>query len=338
MRVQIIGFGVIGQGLAEVLLRKREELKQRYSLEVKVVSITDISGTAYAEEGLDLEKALSVARQTRAIVNYPGAKEMTGIEAIEEIDADLVIEATPSNIKTGEPGLSHMLAGFKAGKHVVTSNKGPLALKYKELVTEAARNNVEFRFEASVGGAMPVINLARETLSGDKITAIEGILNGTTNYILSRMTREGLSFEQVLKEAQELGYAETDPTYDIEGIDTASKLVILANAIMGIDATFSDVKTRGITRITPEAIRLAKERGYVIKLIGEVRNNHLEVSPRLIPETHPLNVDGALNVAMLHCDVAGEITVVGKGAGAIETQSAILSDIIAIWKKRGAGQ
>ncbi|NOZ59216.1 MAG: homoserine dehydrogenase [Euryarchaeota archaeon] len=333
MRLQIIGFGVIGQGLAEVLLRKREELRERHGLELKVVSITDISGTAVAEEGIDLEKAIEVARETGAIVNYPGAREMSGVEAIEEVEAELVVEATPSNIKTGEPGLSHMLASFKAGKHVVTSNKGPLALRYRELVTEAERNGVEFRFEASVGGAMPVINLARETLSGDRITAIEGILNGTTNYILSRMTREGLGFEQVLREAQELGYAETDPSYDIEGIDTASKLVILANAIMGIDATFGDVKIRGITRITPEAIRLAKERGYVIKLIGEVRDSHLEVSPRLIPETHPLNVDGALNVAMLHCDVAGEITVVGKGAGAIETQSAILSDIIAIGKK-----
>jgi len=316
-----------------VLLRKCGELRQRYGIELSVVSITDITGTAYSGDGIDLRLALERCR--RGVIDYPGAEEMSGVEAIREIEAELVVEATPSNIKNGEPGMSHMLEAFRAGKHVVTSNKGPLALEYWKLVQEARRRRVEFRFEASVGGAMPVINLARETLSGDRVVAIEGILNGTTNYILSRMTSEGTSYEAVLKEAQELGYAESDPTYDIEGIDTASKLVILANAVMGMRARFGDVKVRGITRITPEAVRLAKERGYVIKLIGEVRDSRLEVAPRLVPESHPLNVGGALNVAMLECDVAGRITVIGKGAGAIETQSAILSDIIAISRRCG---
>ncbi|MFH1774576.1 MAG: homoserine dehydrogenase [Methanobacteriota archaeon] len=331
MKIQLIGFGNIGQGFAEVLLRKAGYLKKRHGLDVKIVSISDITGTAVDEKGLDLHKALNVMQKTRKIINYPGAKKLSGLEAIEAIDADVIIEATPSNIETGEPGLSHMLAAMKNKKHVVTSNKGPLALKFKKLRETARKNNVMFRFEASVGGAMPIINLANEMLSGDEIYAIEGILNGTTNYILSRMTKEESSFDIVLREVQELGIAEADPSYDIDGVDTASKLVILANAIMGIDAAYKDVKIQGIRKITPEAIKLAKEDGYAIKLIGEVKNSNLEVAPRLVPVNHPLNVEGMLNVALLRADIAGDITIVGKGAGAIETNSAILSDLISIW-------
>ena len=331
MRVQLIGFGNIGQGLAKVLLEKQGYLKQRHGLVIRVVSISDISGTVADDRGVDLKKALEATKRGKGIAGYLG-EEMTGLEAIERVEADVVIEATPSNIKTGEPGLSHMLAAMRRGKHLVTSNKGPLALKFKTLKETAEKHGVAFRFEASVGGAMPLINLANEMLSGDEICAIEGILNGTTNYILSRMTKEESPLELVLREAQELGIAETDPSYDIDGIDTASKLVILANAIMGVDASFKDVRIQGIRKITPEAIKLAKGDGYVIKLLGEVKNSSLEVAPRLVPMSHPLNVDGVLNVALLRADIAGDVTIVGKGAGARETNSAILSDLISIWK------
>jgi homoserine dehydrogenase len=333
MRVQLIGFGNIGQGLARVLLKKRKALKKKHGLDIKVVSISDITGTIANDEGVDLKRALDVMSRTGELKKFPGAKKMSGLEAIDKIDADVVIEATISNVKTGEPGLSHMLAAMKQKKHVVTSNKGPLALKFKKLQNTAEKNGVKFRFEASVGGAMPILNLARNCLSGDEILAIRGILNGTTNYILTRMLKEESSFDMVLKEAQELGIAEADPSYDIDGVDTASKLVIMANAIMGTDAAYKDVRVQGIRNITPEAVKLAKEGGYAIKLIGEVSNSHLEVSPRLVPLNHPLNVEGALNVATFETDVAGEVTIVGKGAGSIETNSAILSDLIDIWKK-----
>ncbi|MFQ6136636.1 MAG: homoserine dehydrogenase [Candidatus Hydrothermarchaeales archaeon] len=332
MRVMIIGFGVIGQGFARVLLKKEKWLKEEHGLDIKVVSISDITGTLVDEEGIDLRDALETMKKHGKVIAHPKATKMSSIEAIKTVEADAVLEATPTNIETGEPGLSHMLTAMENKKHVVTSNKGPLALEFKRLKETAERNGVEFKFEASAGGATPLINLANEALSGDRVTAIEGILNGTTNYILSRMVKEGLSLDVVLKEAQEIGIAEADPTYDIVGSDTASKLVILANAIMGIDATYKDVKVQGIRRITPEAIKLADEDGYAIKLIGEVRNNRLEVAPRLIPKNHPLNVDGMLNVAMFETDIAKEITIVGRGAGAIETNSAILSDIISIWR------
>ncbi|MDP6459505.1 MAG: homoserine dehydrogenase [Candidatus Hydrothermarchaeota archaeon] len=332
MRVQIIGFGNIGQGFAEILIRKNELLRKSYALELKVVSITDITGTAVDEKGLDLSKALEVMKKGKGLLGYPGAKKMNGLEAIETVDADVVVEATPTKIIDGEPGLGHMLLAMEKGRHVVTSNKGPLALKFSELKDAARKNQVKFKFEASVGGAMPIINFAKETLSGDKIYAIEGILNGTTNYILTRMSKEERPFETVLREAQEIGIAEADPSYDIDGIDTACKLVILANTIMGIKATYKDVSTQGIRKITPEAVKLAKEDGYAIKLIGEVKNSYLEVSPRLVPVNHSLNVEGVLNVGLFKTDIAGDITIVGKGAGAIETNSAVLSDLISIWR------
>jgi homoserine dehydrogenase len=332
MKINLVGFGVIGQGFARTLIKKREWLKSRYGFEPKIASISDITGTLVDEDGVNLEKALSMVAKTGQVIDCKGAVKMTGLDAIKEVDAELVVEVTPTNVETGEPGLSHILTAMAKGKHVVTSNKGPLALEFKRLTDTAKRQGVMFKFEASAGGAMPLINLANEVLSGDETLSIKGILNGTTNYILTRMTKEGTGFDITLREAQELGIAETDPTHDISGSDTASKLVILTNAIMGKNASYKDVKVQGITMITPEAIALAMEDGYVIKLVGEVENSELEVAPKLVPINHPLNVDGTLNVATFKTDLAGEITIVGTGAGSIETNSAILSDVISIFR------
>jgi homoserine dehydrogenase len=196
----------------------------------------------------------------------------------------------------------------------------------------AAEQGKELKFEASVGGAMPLISLVHRDLAGNGVLSIQGILNGTCNYILTRMTEEGLPYEHVLKEAQELGLAEADPSKDVEGVDTAVKLVILANAIFGMDATYKDVEVTGITNITLDALQLADEAGYVVKLIGEMNTEgSLKVRPRLVPKHDPLNVNGTLNVATIKTDLAGDITVIGKGAGPIEAASAILADIISIY-------
>jgi len=181
---------------------------------------------------------------------------------------------------------------------------------------------------------MPIINFAHDTLSSCDIDSILGILNGTTNYILSRMAKEGSSYEQILKESQEMGIAETNPAQDVEGIDAACKTVILANSLLNRDVSYKDVEVTGISQITPESISLAKNEGYLIKLIGEVSEDVLEVSPRLVREGSPFAVDGTLNVATLKTDLAEDVTVVGKGAGPIETASAILSDIISIYKTK----
>jgi homoserine dehydrogenase len=332
MRINLVGFGIIGRGFARTVLKKRGWLKSKYGLEPVVVSISDITGTIADDGGVDLEGVLKTVARTDRIIDCKGATQQSGIEAIKNCGAELVVEVTPTNVETGEPGLSHLLSAMEMGKHVVTSNKGPLALEFKKLKKTAKKNNAEFKFESSAGGAMPLINLANEILSGDEVISIKGILNGTTNYILTKMTKEGTEFEATLQEAQELGIAESDPTYDISGSDTACKLVILTNAILGKEATYKDVKIQGISKITPEAITLAKEEGYVIKLLGEVEDDRLEVAPKLVPINHPLNVDGSLNVATFKTDLAGDITIVGAGAGAIETNSAILSDIISIFR------
>jgi homoserine dehydrogenase len=222
------------------------------------------------------------------------------------------------------------MTALNSGKNVVTSNKGPLALRFRDLSKAAAKNKVQLRYEASVGGAMPVINLSRELLRGEQIFSLRGILNGTCNFILNRMKDEGLPFEQALREAQEMGIAERDPSYDIDGVDSACKLAILANAIFEMDVTYSDVLRTGIRNITEDAIALAAEQKKVIRLIGEISNKKLEVSPRMVPAGHPLSIGGTLNIVQLITDLAGEITVVGRGAGRKETASAILSDLLAI--------
>nr|WP_321497880.1 homoserine dehydrogenase [uncultured Methanolobus sp.] len=327
IRVSVIGFGAVGQGVARVLIDKKEYL-QNMGLDFKVVAVADSRTAAIDANGVDLDAVLA-RKQSEGVV---GSEKLSGLEIIETIDHDLVIETTPTNIVTGGVGLVNMLAAFKHGRDVVTSNKGPLAMKYGELIEASKAGGSHFRFEATVGGAMPVLNLANDVLAGNTITNVEGIFNGTCNYILTRMMEEHAPYEQMLAEAQELGYAETDPTYDVEGIDTACKLVILANCVFGMNATHEDVTITGITKITPEALLLAQNEGYVIKLIGEVNDSRINVAPKLVPIDHPLAVGGSLNVASVQTDLSGPITVTGRGAGSIETASAILSDMISIYR------
>ena len=233
VRCSILGFGAIGQGVAEVLLKKREYLES-IGLEVLVVAVVDSKGATVNPKGVDLADCIS-RKRTKGTV---AIEKLTGVEVIKSVDHELVIETTPTNIVTGGAGLQNMFAAFETGKDVITSNKGPLTLKYRELTEAAKAAGSNFRFEATVGGAMPIINLANEVLAGNRLKSIKGILNGTCNYILTRMLEERASYKDILAESMELGIAETDPTYDVDGIDTACKLVILANAIFGLNATY----------------------------------------------------------------------------------------------------
>ncbi|MDP3105600.1 MAG: homoserine dehydrogenase [Candidatus Methanoperedens sp.] len=325
IRLSIIGFGAVGQGVARAVLSKKEKLEGQ-GIDLRVVGISDSKGSEINVRGIDLEDALERKKQKGTVAK--GNK--SALDIIRDVEHEIVVEATPTNIKNGEPGLSNISAAFNAGKHVVTSNKGPLALFFSQLKEAAEDNGVFFRYEATVGGAVPIFNLIHESLAGNRVIGIEGILNGTTNYILTRMAEERLPYELVLKEAQELGIAETDPTYDVEGVDSACKLVIIANSVFGQAATYRDVEVTGITKITPEALELASKNNYVVKLICEAGNGTLTVAPRLVPKKHPLAVGGTLNVASILTDLAGRITISGKGAGSIETASSILSDILYI--------
>lgn len=327
MRVLIAGFGTVGQGIAEVIGMRQKLFSSEFGQKVEIIGAFDSSSFAGNPRGLDPAELVS-RKKTSGKVGVKRADDM--VKLIGELDYDTLIETTPTNVVDSEPGLTYISTALNAGKNVITSNKGPLALKFRELCRTAEKNGVQLRYEASVGGAMPIINLSRELLRGEQIYSLRGILNGTCNFILNRMKDEGLPFEQALREAQELGYAERDPTYDIDGVDSAAKLAILANAIFGMNVTYHDVARTGIRNISEEAIAMASEQNKVIRLIGEIGGNKLEVSPRLVPAGHPLSIGGTLNIVQLITDLAGEVTVAGRGAGRMETASAILSDIIAI--------
>ncbi len=324
MRIAIVGFGSVGRGVAKVLIEKRSYLRNLIG-DYRVVAVTDSKGGVYDENGLDLRKVLEIKRRKGSL-----PEEITSIEVVRDLDFDVCIEVTPTNVESGEPGLTHIRECLKRGIDVVTSNKGPLVVAFRELMNLAERNGARLMFEATVGGAMPVIKLAKVDLAGNEILSIKGILNGTCNYILSRMEKELLPYDIILEEAKELGIAERDPTYDVEGIDAGAKLVIIANALMGLDAKFDDVERVGISDLTPEAFKVALENGYTIRLIAEANRDYLRVSPRLIPLNHPLAIYGTLNALEIETDLAGEVFVIGKGAGSVETASAIVSDLICL--------
>jgi len=336
MRVVLIGFGNLGRGLSQALIQKAGFLRKSHGLIPRVVAAVDEFGAAVDENGLNLTRLLKVAGEKGTVAAYGGGKRgKLAHQVIEGVEADVVFELTPTNINTGEPGLTHIKRAMQAGKHVITSNKGPLVVAFRELDSLARKCGVEFRYSASVGGAVPVVGLAKQLLAGNEIREIRGVLNGTTNYILTRMTTEGAPFEVVLREAQELGVAEKDPTLDIEGIDTACKITILANSLLGMNARLKDVKIAGITRVRPEAIRLAREAGQTIKLIGVAKRGSLEVGPKLVSLGHPLAVSGTLNAVTFELDLAREISITGFGAGPRETSSSLLGDLIDIHRTLG---
>ncbi|MCX8170457.1 MAG: homoserine dehydrogenase [Candidatus Bathyarchaeota archaeon] len=328
MRILLVGFGFLGRELAKAL-RNKMSLLIRIDSDFRVVGAADSKGYIYSEDGLNIERLSGITKLSEH-EDYKSGRE--AVELINRDLCDVIVEATPTNIKNGEPGLTHIRLALSRGIHVVTPNKGPLVLAFRELMSLAEKNNCDLLYEGAVAGAIPIFSLARECLQGDKIIRLSGILNGTTNYILSRMFFEEIGFEIALKEAQEKGIAERDPSYDVDGIDTACKIVILANALMGRDAKINDVERSGIRGITQEAMSLAKKSNYAIKLIGVV-DKRLEVSPKLVPINHPLCVHGTLNAIHLETDLAGEITLVGYGAGK-ETVSAILNDLITVLRNR----
>jgi len=323
----------VGQGVAEAIAKKNDLLQNILGEKVRIVGAFDSSSHVLNRSGLDPMDLLRIKMANRNL----GKKTTEDIKDIlPRIEYDTLVEMTPTNIKNGQPGLGHIRSALSAGHNVVTSNKGPLALKFREISKLAKKNNAMLRFEASVGGATPVINLASELLICENIYSIRGIMNGTCNYILNRMETEGMQFEPALREAQQMGYAETDPSYDIDGIDSACKVAILANAIMGKDITVNDVSRTGIRGINLAAVNLAGQDKKVVRLIGEVTDRGGEVSPRLIPVGHPLSIGGTLNTFSIQTDLAGEITVAGRGAGRAETSSAVMSDIFAVMRERQA--
>jgi len=332
LRIILVGFGTVGQSFVKLLSELQQTLQAEYGINPRVVAAADRGGVAVNVKGLNLERLLEVKKAEGTVAAYPegGQRKTSIVRMIEETPAEVLVEVTPTNIEDGEPGMSHIMAALRSGKHVVTANKGPMALAFQALMELAEYNGVVLRFSGCVGGGTPVIDFAGKCLLGDKITSIRGILNGTTNYILTRMAEEGLSFEQALEEAQKAGYAEADPSMDVDGWDSACKLVILANWVLKRKVRLENVKVEGIRGVTVEDVEEASARGERIKLIAYADEEELKVSPETVPVGHPLCVSGVLNAVCFTSKYAGEETVIGKGAGGMETASAILRDLINI--------
>jgi homoserine dehydrogenase len=335
-KLAIVGFGTVGQGLVELLLEKEEALRT-LGFEFRVVAVSDLArGGLYHPKGLDLEGLLQVARKGVTFAAYP---EELGLErgwdslkTIRDANADIVVEVTFTNVETGQPAIDHCWAAFESGKHVVTSNKGPVALAYRELSALARTQGVRLAFEGTVMSGTPALRMPLLTLVGNEIREVRGILNGTTNYILTRM-EEGLEYAEALQEAQWSGYAEADPTSDVEGYDAAYKLVILANVLMGLELKPAQVSRQGIAGLTRQDIEAARQEGRRWKLLAWARRGKEGLEARVEPVSLPLSdplagVMGATNAITYQTDVLGPVTLIGPGAGRRETGYALLIDLI----------
>lgn len=312
--VGIIGFGTVGTGVARILLNNAAPIRRRVGVPIELVRVADLDVTR--DRGLTLPSGLLTTE----------AKQV-----IEDPAIDIVIEL----IGGYDFAKRVLLDAIAKGKHVVTANKALLAVHGEEIFEAAARHHVDLGFEASVGGGIPVIRALTEGLAANTIQSIYGIINGTSNYILSRMTSEGQSFEAVLKEAQRAGYAEADPTFDVAGTDSAHKLAILVSLAYGTPVNFKEIYTEGITRLTPLDIGYAKEFGYTIKLlaIAKLVEGEIEarVHPTMIASSSPIaQVEGVYNAIQLVGDAVGDVVLYGQGAGSMPTGSAVVSDVVAI--------
>ena len=338
-RIALIGFGTVGQGLAEILVDKGDSLEQQHDVRFQIVAVSDLlKGSLYQATGLDAATLLEVVRRTGKLEEYPVNRglftDLDSLETIRRSNADTVVEISWTDVQTGQPAIDHVKAAFENGKNAVLTNKGPVALAYQELAGLAAAQGVQFRFEGTVMSGTPAIRLAQRALAGCTISQIQGILNGTTNYILTQM-ETGQSYASALAEAQRLGYAEADPTADVDGWDAAGKAVILANVLMGGDLQVAAVDRTGISKLTLADVDAARAAGERWKLIAKVWHSDgttkASVTPTRVPLSHPLaGVGGAVNAVTYTTDLLGDVTLVGPGAGRMETGYAVLGDLLEI--------
>jgi homoserine dehydrogenase len=314
IQIGILGFGVVGTGVAKLLKEKQYLLTQRTGTVLRLKAIADI----------DVQRDRGISLGSTAL--FTDAHQI-----IDDPDIDIVIETIGGNTIAGDI----ILRALESGKHVVTANKALLASKGNELVKTAKKNNVDLAFEASCGGCIPIIKSLRESLVANNIISMAAILNGTCNYILSKISEEGTQFADALKDAQALGYAEAEPSLDIDGFDTAHKLAILNSLAFGMTVNLKDIHVEGIRHIALQDIEFAKEFGYVIKLlaIGKTHGDHVEarVHPTMIPISDPLaHVNGSMNAVVIDADATGRTMLYGRGAGMMPTASAVLSDVVDI--------
>ena len=326
LRLILVGFGTVGQTLARQLLARRDEISRRVG-RVLVVGVADSRSSASNREGVDLAKVIRSKKRTGRVGEL-GTPE--ALELIREGDADVLVELASAGGTDGEPGLSRIGRALNSGMHVVSSNKMPLAVAYAFLMGRARGRDLALKYGACVGGGIPFFEFADACTAADSIRRIDGVLNATSTYVLTRMEQKGISMDEALAEAQGLGYAETDPSMDIGGVDAACKIVILGNHILGKSFSLKDVKGMdGIAEVTAARVGATKTRKKKIRMVATV-----DTTPRVslaeLPQTDPLAVDGPVQAAKFQCVSSGAKFIGGEGAGGLSTSLAVLRDVLAI--------
>lgn len=335
VRLMIVGFGNVGQGMLQIMRDEASTFEDHFGVRFTIVAVNDMRlGSLYEPDGLPVQGLLDAAA-AGDLSKVPASQRSWTVERmLAEAQADTLVEASFTDLQTGEPALTYIRRALMSGKHVVTTNKGPIALHFHDLHSLAQENKVRIGFEGTVMSGTPSLALGMKLLSAAGIQRIQGIFNGTTNFILSRM-EAGCSYAEALAEAQALGYAEADPTGDVEGFDAAGKVVILSNLVLGASLNMASVDRTGITQLTPQDLQAAKLEGKRWKLIGTIEyigdQIQASVQPMPLPVDHPLaNVGGATNAITYTTRLLGDVTLIGAGAGRLETGYALINDLLAI--------
>jgi len=335
--VIVCGFGRVGRAFADLVDSHAEVLAERYELHAQLVAAVDIGGAAVSPGGLPIPELLAHVESGGAPCSFGahGRPGLSGVQAIEDPGADVLVETTPTNLDDGEPGRRHILAALGQGMEVVSATKGPLVLYYREIHDRAAEMGCGVHISAATAAALPTLDVGRVCLAGARVLSAEGILNGTTNYILTRMHTEGCEYGEALEGAQARGIAETDPTLDVEGWDTANKLVLIANRVFGASGGPGDVSVEGITGVTPSDVAGAVSVGRVIKLLGTAKvagkggGVTLAVAPVGLERSHPLAaVSGSEKALSYLTDTMDRVTVMGGRSSPQGAAAALLKDLI----------
>lgn len=336
MKLAVFGYGGVGKALIRLIEDKKEVLKLE-GLDLSVQYIVEYYGGIYAKDGIDLKKLIEFTAAEKDITKFDGgAADITVDTVVANGDADLAIIMTPTNKETGEPGLGFIRKLLAAGINVVTSDKGPVLLAYEELRDLAVRNGVQLGIGCTTGGALPTINGGMMDMAGAKILSIEGVLNGTTNFILKEMEDSGCSYKEALAKAQEAGIAETNPTLDVEGFDTATKLLILTKVHMGISRSIDDVDITGITGVTQDDIKAAKAAGEKYRLVGRTAvaadgSVSMKVAPERVAASNIFyGVEGKNKAVRFVSDTLGDLVMIGGASGTTPAAASILRDVVNI--------
>ena len=341
--IALIGFGGVNRALANIIATDSEKFYYDMGFNLRIVAVSDMFlGSVYSPEGIDLDLLTILPAAQGACAKLPNGKATADNEdIIKNSNADIIVEATVTDSMTGQPATSHCRWALSAGKHVSTTNKGPLAFAEKELMALALKNNVSFEYEGVVMSGTPVLRFADKLLKGSEINKFAGIVNGTANYVLG-LVEQGYTFADAITSAQQQGYAEADPSADIEGKDVVLKVIVLANRLWDANLTQENVQCQGITGLTETMVKQAAAEGCHWKLLGKASKQEdgslvASVSPEKLSIVHPLaGISGAVNAITFTSGMLGDVTVSGPGAGRVETAYAILSDIIAIHQRKGS--